>query len=266
LPPITTPKSFFVAEGDAFRATEATRGPWSPDLQHAGPPSALLGRAIERQLPDGVTVARVTVDILRPLPVATYRIATSVLRAGKKAQWLGADLVAADGTLCARASASAIRTTTLTLPVEGDPIVDPVPAPADSPVFEFPFFAHQEFGYGKAMETRLARGKFWSGRVSMWMRMRCALLEGEAPSPLQRVLAAADSGNGVSVALDPRQFTFVNPDLTVHLHRMPVGEWVCLDARTIPQARGVGLADTRLLDEQGPIGRSAQSLVIEARG
>lgn len=259
------PPSFYVADGDAFRATPATSGPWSPELQHAGPPSGLLARAIEKALPDGMTVARVTVDLLRPLPVAAYRVTTTVLRAGKKAQWLAADLLAADGTLCARANASAVRTATLTLPVHGDPVIDPVPPPAESPAFEFPFFAHRDFGYGAAMEARLARGKFWSGRVSMWMRMRLPLVDGETPSPLQRVMVAADSGNGVSVALDPRQFTFVNPDLTVHLHRMPAGEWVCLDARTIPQARGVGLADTRLLDEEGPIGRSAQSLLIEAR-
>jgi hypothetical protein len=261
------PGSFFVPEGDAFRATTLTRGPWSRDLQHAGPPSALLARAIERALPAGagMTVVRVTVDILRPLPIATFKTTTSVLRAGKKAQWLGADLLGPDGTLCARAAAVAMRTAQLALPVEGDPLVDPVPSPQDSPPFEFPFFADAGEGYNTAMETRLARGKFWSGRVSMWMRMRCALVEGEAPTPLQRVMTAADSGNGVSVAIDPRQFTFVNPDLTVYLHRPPVGEWVCLDARTIPQSRGVGLADTRLLDEQGPIGRSAQSLVIEAR-
>jgi acyl-coenzyme A thioesterase PaaI-like protein len=262
-----TPQAFFVADGDAFRATELTRGPWSRELMHAGPPSALLARAIERALPADLpmTVARMTVDLLKPLPVTTYTVATSVLRAGRKAQWLGAELKGPDGGLVARATASCIRTTQLTLPVQGDPVNDPVPSPADSSAFEFPFFVHGEAGYGSAMETRLARGKFWDGRISMWMRMRCGLVEGEPPSPLQRVMAAADSGNGVSAVLDPTKFTFVNPDLTVHLHRMPVGEWVCLDARTIPQAHGVGLADTRLLDEHGPIGRSAQSLIIEAR-
>jgi hypothetical protein len=96
------------------------------------------------------------------------------------------------------------------------------------------------------------------------MRMRQPLLAGAAPSPLQRVMIAADSGNGVSMVLDPRQHTFVNPDLTVYLHRQPVGEWVCLDARTIPQQHGIGIADARLLDEQGPIGRSVQSLVIDS--
>lgn len=257
------PTSFFVADGDAFRATELTRGPWSVGHQHAGPPSALLGRAIERALPPGFAVARVTVEILRPIPLATFRLATTPLRAGKKVQWLSADLLDAAGTLLARAHAVAMRTAQLALPVTGDPVSDPLPSPAESRAFQFDFF-RSDVGYHTGMELRLARGTFGQGRLACWGRMRRPLVAGEPPSPLQRVLIAADSGNGVSMALDPREHTFVNPDLTVYLHRPPVGEWVCLDARTIPQAHGIGLADTRLLDEQGPIGRSAQSLLIDA--
>jgi hypothetical protein len=258
------PRSFFVAEGDAFRATELTRGPWSNEHQHAGPSAALLACVIERGLPAGMAVARLTVELLRPLPIALLRATPAVLRAGKKVQWLTADLAAADGTLLARAHAVAMRTADLALPVTGDPVADPVAAPADSQSYGFDFFT-SDVGYHTGMEIRLARGRFREGPVAMWMRMRQPLLPDEPPSPLQRVMIAADSGNGVSQVLDPRRFTFVNPDLTVYLHRPPVGEWVCLDARTIPQARGIGLADTRLLDEQGPIGRSVQSLLIDAR-
>ncbi|HUR42265.1 MAG TPA: thioesterase family protein [Verrucomicrobiae bacterium] len=258
------PRSFFVAYGDTFRATLATRGPWSPDHQHAGPPSALLAHALESALPAGSTLVRVTVEILRPLPIATFSLATHALRSGKKVQWLSADLLAADGALLARANAVAMRTTDLTLPVTGDPASEPVSPPAEARPFEFGFFTGN-VGYHTAMEMRLARGIFGKGMVSMWMRMRVPLIEGLAPTPTQRVMIAADSGNGVSMSLDPKRFTFVNPDLTVYLHRPPVGEWVCLDARTIAQPRGIGLADTRLLDEQGPIGRSVQSLLVDAR-
>lgn len=156
-----------------------------------------------------------------------------------------------------------IRTTVLALPVSGDPLSDPVASPADSKPYEFGFFTGP-VGYHTGMELRLARGEFGKGQVAMWLRMRHPLIAGERPSPLQRVMIAADSGNGVSLALDPRAYTFVNPDLTVYLHRPPAGEWVCLDARTILQERGIGLADTRLLDEGGPIGRSVQSLVVDA--
>lgn len=256
--------SFYIAEGDAFRSTDLTRGPWSPDLQHAGPPAALMAREVERALPAGFAVARMTVELHKPVPVTTLSVRTQVLRAGKKVQWFTAELSSVEGGVLARATALAIRNADIPLPAHGDPVDDPLPSPDDSKPFEFDFFA-SEVGYHTAMELRLARGKFGTGKVAAWMRMRSPLVAGEAPSPLQRVMTAADSGNGVSMSLDPRKHTFVNPDLTVYLHRPPGGEWVCLDARTIPQQRGIGLADTRLLDEQGPIGRSVQSLVIDAR-
>ncbi len=97
------------------------------------------------------------------------------------------------------------------------------------------------------------------------MRMRQPLVDGEQPSPLQRVLTAADSGNGVSVTLDWTRFLFINVDLSVYLERMPVGEWVCLDAVTRPQPNGIGVADTLLLDERGRIGRGLQSLLVGER-
>ena len=91
------------------------------------------------------------------------------------------------------------------------------------------------------------------------MRSRIPVIAGEEISPLGRVLVVADSGNGVSATLDWRRFLFINVDLSVHLHRLPAGEWVCLDAVTLPQPDGVGLADTLLLDERdrlaGPLRR-----------
>lgn len=259
------PQAFFEADGGAWRATVLTRGPWSPEFQHAGPPSALMAREIERLLGDApFQVVRMTVEVLRPVPVASLTAGATAVRTGRKVQEIAAQLAAADGTVLARATALAIRTTTLALPAPGDPLVDPVPSPEESAAFEFPFF-QEPVGYHTALEGRLARGRFWSGRVAVWMRMRHPLVAGETPTPLQRVMIAADSGNGVSAVLDPKRFTFMNPDLTVYLHRPPAGEWVCLDARTIPQAHGIGLADTRLLDERGPIGRGLQSLLIEER-
>lgn len=255
---------FFAAEGapGRYRASISTRGPWSPDHQHAGPPAALLAREIERTAPAGLALTRLTVEILRPIPIAVLAVSARTLRAGRKAAWLEATLADDAGNAVAEARGVAIRTAELPLPVTGDPVDDPILPPLHAKPFEFGFFTGDR-GYHTAIESRLARGEFGKGRVAMWMRMRAPLVAGEAPSPFQRVAIAADSGNGVSMALDPRKFSFVNPDLTIHLHRLPEGEWVCLDARTIPQARGIGLADTRLLDEQGPIGRSAQSLLIE---
>jgi hypothetical protein len=97
------------------------------------------------------------------------------------------------------------------------------------------------------------------------MRMRVPLIAGEPIHPVARVLVPADAGNGVSNVLDYRHWVFVNPELTVHLHRLPAGEWVCLEARTTVEPEGVGLAESRIHDERGPIGRGAQALFVTAR-
>ena len=110
------------------------------------------------------------------------------------------------------------------------------------------------------------RGGFGEpGPAIAWIRMRVPLVDGEEPTPLERVLAPADSGNGVNSTLDWSTFLFINVDLTVHVHREPAGEWVCLDAITIPERTGIGIADTALYDERGPVGRADQTLLIERR-
>jgi hypothetical protein len=139
------------------------------------------------------------------------------------------------------------------------------PGPAQGEPGEF-FHTGYDVGYHTAMEYRFVSGAFMDpGPAVVWMRMAVPLIRGEDPSPLQRVLAAADSGNGVSAALEWRRFLFINVDLSVHLHRMPEGEWVCLDAVTLPEPNGVGMSDTRLFDERGPIGRAAQTLLVAER-
>ena len=75
----------------------------------------------------------------------------------------------------------------------------------------------------------------------------------------------ADSGNGLSGELDITHWHFINPELTVHLHREAVGEWVCVDAQTAISAGGAGLATTVLSDTSGPLGVGAQSLLISRR-
>jgi len=116
------------------------------------------------------------------------------------------------------------------------------------------------------MECRFIAGGFVEpGPATVWLRMRQPLVAGEAPSPLQRTLIAADVGNGVSATLDYQRYLFINVDLTVHLERMPVGEWVCVDAVTLPQPHGVGTAESVLSDQSGRIGRALQTLLVAER-
>lgn len=99
----------------------------------------------------------------------------------------------------------------------------------------------------------------------VWVRLKLPLLPREQPSGLVRVCAAADFPNGISFVVDPRKITYVNPDITVYLDRLPVGDWVMVDARTWLQPRGTGWAEGALYDEKGRIGRSMQALLVEPR-
>ena len=127
-------------------------------------------------------------------------------------------------------------------------------------------FAGRQAGYGDLVENRIADGRFFLGPCTAWFRLNHALVDDEVPSPYQRVAVAADSGNGISAALDFERFSFVNCDLTINLLRRPVGEWICLQARTALGGNGCGLAESALFDERGLIGRATQSLAVRARG
>ncbi|MFI6638433.1 thioesterase family protein [Streptomyces sp. NPDC050504] len=260
------PQAFYerLAE-DRYASTEATRGPWDAASQHAGPPAALIGRAVETRpgARDDLRLARITYEILRPVPIAPLTVGTEVLRAGRSTELVEARLTTDDGRTAVLARALRLRVAR-----DAGPAVaqgPQVPAPGESgtePFFPVPW----DTGYHTAMESRFAAGSFTEkGPATCWMRMRVPLVAGEEPRPLDRVLTAADSGNGVANVLDFGRHLFVNADLTVHLYRHPVGEWVCLQARTSVDAAGVGLADTRLHDEKGPIGRGAQTLFVTAR-
>jgi hypothetical protein len=257
------PESFYEPDGNRFLSSELTRGPWDPDFQHAGPPAALLGRAVERlEEAEEFQVARITFEIMRAVPIAPLRAEARITRPGRRVQLVEGVLADDEGEVM-RATAWRLRTAPVELPDlprQGEP---PRPEAAEPGGF---IATGQEVGYHSAMEYRFLKGAFTElGPAKVWMRMRHPLVAGEEPSPLQRVLTAADSGNGVSVTLDWTRYLFINVDLSVHLERMPVGEWICLDAVTRPHPNGVGIADTLLLDERGPIGRGLQSLLIAER-
>ncbi|HEX4464118.1 MAG TPA: thioesterase family protein [Solirubrobacterales bacterium] len=259
-------QSFYVSSGGgSFVATELTRGPWDPGAQHAGPPSALLGREIEAmEGSEAFQVGRIVFEILRPVPIGPVTVETRMLRPGRKVRMVEASLSGEAGELM-RATAWQLRTTELELPEGAVDDAPPPPGPDEGWVPEF-FPTGEEAGYHTAMELKAVAGAFLElGPATMWLRMRQPLVAGEEPTPLQRALVAADVGNGISAVLDYHSYVFINVDLTVHFERMPEGEWVCVDAVTRPQATGVGTAESVLSDRRGRVGRAAQSLLIEQR-
>lgn len=258
--------AFYEREDDLFTATELTRGPWDPGAQHAGPPAALLGYAIER-LPEaeGFQIGRITFEILRSVRIAPVRARARVARPGRRVQMFEAELSDAAGEVLMLARAWGLRTAALEIPADALVGSEPPPSPEAGEVADF-FPTGEEHGYHSAMEVRFVAGAFLEpGPATVWLRMRQPLVAGEEPTPLQRTLVVADVGNGVSASLDFHRFLFINVDLTVQLERMPAGEWVCVDAVTLPQPSGVGTAESVLSDREGRIGRALQTLLVSER-
>jgi hypothetical protein len=253
--------SFYEPLGDGrFTSTPHTRGPWDPKFQHAGPPAALLGRALEQCEPRAEMVfARLTYDILGPVPVAEVAVSVRVARPGRSVELLEGELKAEGRTVVAVRAWRVLRSSAPDVGA-GAP-VPPRPDEADPPPPGM-----SEFGYGQAVELRFAAGG-WSrpGPATVWTRLRVPIVPDEEPTGLQRVLAVADSGNGVSAALSWDDWLFINPELTVHLLREPRGEWICLDAATTIAEGGAGLARSTLSDDDGVVAAGAQSLLVAPR-
>jgi hypothetical protein len=253
------PEAFYELDGERLVPSELTRGPWDPGAQHAGPPSALVARAVERFEPRaGMRVGRITLEILRPVPLEPLSVRVELARPGRSVELLEATLSGPEGELI-RARAWRLQESDLRLDEQ-----EPPPAGPDAGTHGEFFATGEEVGYHTAMEYRFLRGGFIEpGPATVWMRPRVPLVTGEQTSPLERVFIAADSGNGVSAALDWTSTIFINTDLTVHLLREPAGEWVCLDAVT--HVDGLGMADSALYDERGRIGRAVQTLLVRSR-
>lgn len=260
--------SAYVALDDGrFASTELTRGPWHPEHQHAGPPIALVARAIEQAAAaHGLQhVGRLTANLLRPIPIAPLAVDVQTDYAGRNVAHFSARLIAGEKEL-ARFTAVAQRVGEVLLPEDlpGHPLPQAPRPVAESTAQRFPWPIEQT-GYHDLIESRVAEGVMFRGPSAVWMRMRYPLVAGEEASALQRIAVAADSANGTSAVLDMDRYVFVNSDLTVNLLRPAQGEWICVDARTLLGPRGSGLAEARIFDDVGLVGRSTQSLTIRRR-
>lgn len=253
--------AFFTQIDDRrFDTQEHARGPWSPDHCHAGPPAALLGGAMQAAV-GGQFMARITFEILRPVEITALTVETSVPRPGRRVALVEGLLLDDDGPVV-QARGWSISTEDVPLPEHACPPNEPPPSPAQfepRPFFEVPW----DVGYHTSVEMRFVYGGFQEpGPAFGWLRPTVELVAGRRLTPLERVLVGADSGNGLSALLNPREWLFINTDLTVHLHREPSSSWVGYDAATTLEPTGVGLATTTIVDEQGQLGRGLQSLLV----
>jgi Thioesterase-like superfamily len=262
-------ESIFLADGERFVPTEQARGPWDPNALHGGAPAALITSAFERIEPGAeLRIGRLSFELLRPIPMAPLTLATSIVRPGRRVQELAAELRAGD-ELIARAGALRVQ------PVADDAAGEAasagahtaMPPPSSGKPVRFALDeASDRLSFAaSAMEMRWLDDPRALGPGRVWMRLRHQLLPGEPLTPLTRLAATADFCNGIGAALPFGRFVFINADLTIHLQRLPQGEWIGLDARTRMHGGGPALAEGTLHDQHGPLGRAFQTLIVQAR-
>ncbi len=267
------PHALFTFDGEHYTPTGHSRGPWTDDALHGGPATALLAYLCE-SVPSDVAMqaSRLTVELLAPVPLSPLRPDVRVVRAGRKIRLIEADLYAGDRRV-ASARFAQIRTKTLVLP-EGTasqegPRTPPAKGPNES-IRSKPKTTSWQVGddltryHSHSTEHRFAHGSWVDhGPAVDWVKLLVPVLADTPISPLVRVAAASDFGNGVSAPLPYGSWLFINPDLTIHLHRLPEGEWVAIDTHCYVEANGVGQSNTELFDERGRIGHANQSLLID---
>jgi hypothetical protein len=258
------PAAVYLRSSSGFVATEFAAGPWDPGAQHGGPPSALLAHCVaEAAGDDGLVPARMTFELLKPVPLGELTVEVTESRPGKRVRLFEASLIA-DGLEVVRARMLRVMAAAPDVPaVDGAEPLSPVPSPDARWLWrarEGTVFAPD------AIEARFVSGAVEKpGPAAAWFRLRVPMIEGVELTPLQSLAAAADFGSGIGSVLDWAQYTFINPDLTIYLDREPVGEWIGLDSRTHVPAGGIGVTETVLHDERGRVGRAIQSLYVARR-
>lgn len=254
------PNAFYTQVDDnRFESSPLTAGPWGPDAQHAGPPSALLVRAMEREASSPETrLARVSFDVLGPIPISPLTIEIRTVRPGRSVELLEAT-ASVDGRPALIARGWRMRTTPEDFPVVGE---HSGPTPPDAPrergstipgAYSDGYLSVVDFSFDSGGADAL-------GPVSAWGRSQIGLVEGETMTGWQHTVVVADSASGISMATDPMSFPAINCDLAVSLHREPAVDWVHLESETVGGPGGGVLTDTALFDDHGRIGRCVQNL------
>jgi hypothetical protein len=232
---------------------------------HGAAPSALFAHVCESHDPGPAGfVARITVELLRPVPLIPLTMRVRTIRPGRKVQWIEAALLDADDREMTRATVLRLRTDDVDTSGAVEVEVEP-PPPRDVGAPPAVFSGRTEVGFWSANDVRIVAGNWVEpGPGAAWFRLRCPVVAGEAMSACARAAAAADFGSGVGNPLRLMNATGINADVTIAMFRHPEGEWVCLESGAWAASHGVGLAETRLHDEHGAFGRATQTLLVES--
>ena len=287
--PDELPPAYYLPLGDGrFEPTDATTSPWDATAQHGGPPTALLATCLDDAFGrPAMRVARISVDFLGPVLRTGLRVETRLIRPGKRVQLSEATMWAGDRAV-ATARVWHLATTGAAADSgdglnggggvnggggmnggggSGGPARVEVPADLPEPQAQRYFGGDSSWGYGRAAEWRMVSGGFGrtTGAGDVWTRLRIPLIAGRPLDGLARFTVIADSANGLSAPKSMRDWWFIPPGVTMHLHRYPVGEWVRLTAASDPGEDGIGLTEGTLADASGRCGTVTQALLVAPR-
>lgn len=267
---MTEAEALYIPDGDAFVGTRCTKGSWHDNGQSGGAVLALLGHVIE-DVPTltPMSLTRLTVDIVRPVPVGTrLYVETEIVREGKKIQLVELN-VRTEDTLTTRARALRVRERDVRA-LEGMPVSTTTvnPAAAMPPPEDMQAVAHWPgvadfLRYGA--EIRRSREPV-DGAHAAWCRLRVPVVADEPVRATSRAALPLDMVNLLGVQLDPTKATSINPDVTGHLCRAPVGDWTLLTGNT-HYAHGVGhgVSMATMSDADGVYGVTSTSQLLEPR-
>jgi hypothetical protein len=273
--------SIFVLDGERFVPTEKARSPWSETQLHGGSAAGLLARAVERFNDDpALQVARLTVDLLKPVPNAPLQAHTSSVRRGNRIHVVEAVLTC-EGELVTRATALLMRRLDQEVAVQPPPAVLTPPdglessnlggwmRPPGAPPSP-PLLAQQ--GLHTTIEVRWLNRGDHGGQNGAWVRLPVPFIEGEENTPLVRAAAVSDFTNALSNMAAPSRgsgragpVSFINADITLYLHRYPRGEWIALETGRSAQPSGIGVSTAAMHDVDGPIGTVVEAILANQR-
>jgi hypothetical protein len=256
--------TIFKPEGLLFRATEHAGGPWAPDMLQGSATTALMAREVERLAGEsGFAVRRLTFDLWRPANLRLFRTVPDMLRDGRKAKTLQVRLMDGEteigrctALLTAQSGESPVD------PFTGAAVLDKAPEAGIPP----PEFAQKWSRYFQNVSVRLIEGALERpGPAAAWMRLDAALVEGEPNSPMLQAVQAADFSSGVAQIVDMRDWTFINPEISLYFFRQPESQWILIRAATRAGANGAGLTTATLSDLKGPFAQVMQAMTFERR-
>jgi len=251
--------ALFRAHGTQILPMPVAASPWMPDTVSGAAIGPLIA-ALSEDLPcpSPMLTTRICIEFLRPVPMHGLDAVTKVVREGRKQQILrirlsggGKDFVQATISRI-RSEAAAPQTEIASyIPPSFGPFISTVQS--DNPLCGW-LDCHQ-----------ISSNAYGPGISEIWVRYRGTVLEGRPMTPLVRAGFFADFGNGIAPIVRSEQYSYLNADISLHLARLPQGEWIHLKARTLAGGNGLAVTCTEIGDGQGQAGWSHQSLIIEPR-